>query len=77
MPSKVTTFVEGDHIILTETPGGGGWGNPKRRDPEAVRWDVLEGLVSPERAREVYGVAIDPQTMTVDIAETSLLRCQS
>ena len=74
LPSKVTTYVDGDHVIVTETPGGGGWRDPKLRDPEAVRWDVLEGLVSLERAREVYGVALDPDTLAVDQEATSRLR---
>ena len=74
LPSKVTTFVEGDHVIVTETPGGGGWGDPKRRDPEAVRRDVLEGRVSLERALDVYGVAVDPRSMEIDEAETRMLR---
>jgi N-methylhydantoinase B len=74
LPSKLTTYVDGGHLIVTETPGGGGWGSPTVRDPEAVRWDVLEGMVSVERAREVYGVAVDPQTMELDEAETRRLR---
>jgi N-methylhydantoinase B len=74
LPSKVTTYVDGDHVIVTETPGGGGWGSPRLRDPEAVRWDVLEGMVSVERAREIYGVAVDSQTMELDEAETRRLR---
>ena len=74
LPSKVTTYVDGGHLIVTETPGGGGWGSPRLRDAEAVRSDVLEGMISPERAREVYGVAVDPQTMELDEAETRRLR---
>ncbi len=74
LPSKVTTFVPGDCMIVSDTPGGGGWGNPKRRDPQAVRWDVMEGFVSPVRARDVYGVSIDPETMAVNEAETQTLR---
>jgi N-methylhydantoinase B len=41
-----------------ETPGGGGYGDPRRRDPAAVLDDVLDGYVSPEAARELYGVAL-------------------
>jgi N-methylhydantoinase B len=74
LPSKVTTYVDGGHLIVTETPGGGGWGSPRLRDAEAVRSDVLEGMISPERAREVYGVAVDSQTMELDEAETRRLR---
>jgi N-methylhydantoinase B len=36
--------------------GGGGYGNPRERDPEFVRQDVREGKVSAEAAREIYGV---------------------
>ena len=46
-------------------PGGGGWGNPKDREPELVLKDVIMGLVSIERAKSVYGVNIDANTMTV------------
>ena len=35
LPSKVTTFVAGGHTIVTETPGGGGWGEPHKRNPQS------------------------------------------
>ena len=73
MGSKFTTTVLPDHVMITETPGGGGWGNPRLRDPEAVRRDVSEGLVSAERARTVYRVALD-SNLNVDQAETIKLR---
>ena len=74
--SKFTTRIPPDHILMTETPGGGGWGDPKHRDPEAVRNDVREGLVSVERARDIYRVAFDANT-NVDEAETKRLRADS
>jgi N-methylhydantoinase B len=40
------------------TAGGGGYGDPRERDPEAVREDVRDGYVSAEQAREVYGVDV-------------------
>ncbi|MFC5819125.1 MULTISPECIES: hydantoinase B/oxoprolinase family protein [Nonomuraea] len=45
----------GDRVTLL-TAGGGGHGDPRERDPEAVRRDVAEGYVSAEAAREIYGV---------------------
>ena len=39
--------------------GGGGWGPAAERDTEAVREDVLNGYVSPERAQQVYGFSLD------------------
>lgn len=39
-----------------QLPGGGGYSDPLERAPDAVAADVARGLVSPERAREDYGV---------------------
>jgi N-methylhydantoinase B len=44
--------------------GGGGFGDPLERDPEAVKDDVIDGYVSVERARKDYGVIVrevDPE----------------
>jgi N-methylhydantoinase B len=41
------------------TAGGGGHGDPRDRDPEAVREDVLDGFVSPNAARALYGVDVE------------------
>jgi N-methylhydantoinase B len=41
------------------TAGGGGHGDPRDRDPEAVREDVLDGFVSPNAARDLYGVDVE------------------
>ena len=45
-------------VIFIETAGGGGIGNPLDRDPQLVLRDVADGLVSPEAARELYGVVV-------------------
>ena len=74
LPSKVTTDVGHDLVLDTTTPGGGGWGDPRKRDADAVLRDVIEGIVTPRRARDVYGVAIDTDAMTVDKDETEKLR---
>jgi N-methylhydantoinase B len=39
--------------------GGGGYGDPRKRDPERVRAQVRDGLLSPTKAAEVYGLAQD------------------
>ena len=57
-----------------KNPGGGGFGNPYERPAEKVLWDVKNGLVSVEGAREDYGVAVDPETLQLDEAETERLR---
>ncbi len=44
-------------LVTLQAPGSGGYGPPAERDPEAVRQDLLDGYVSAEQARAVYGVA--------------------
>jgi len=62
--------------ILKLTGGGAGVGNPAERDPQAVLFDVANGFVSVETARDVYKVAIDPDGRRVLDEETSALRRQ-
>jgi N-methylhydantoinase B len=45
-------------IVRIMTGGGGGYGPPSERDPEAVRRDVCEGYVSAAAARRDYGVEV-------------------
>ena len=44
----------GDRVRLV-TPGGGGYGDPAKRDPSALKHDVREGYVSKETATKLYG----------------------
>jgi N-methylhydantoinase B len=57
--AKTTVEVEPGDTISYRTCGGGGYGPPSEREPELVLRDVLEGKVSVERARDVYGVTIE------------------
>lgn len=55
--------------------GGGGYGDPLLRDPQAVRRDVMRGLVSVDRAREDYGVVVsNAPPYQLDPAATQALR---
>ncbi|MET3892211.1 N-methylhydantoinase B [Bosea sp. OAE506] len=47
-------IAKGQRVRL-ESPGGGGYGDPHKRDREALRRDVANGYVSPGAARDVYG----------------------
>lgn len=70
----VLELKKGD-IFTIETPGGGGYGSPLRRDTQQVARDVLRGLVSREQARDVYGVAMAGDC--VDMHATQKLREQA
>src|SRR5437764_1412125 len=59
--------------IRLELPGGGGFGDPRARDPQRVREDVLDGLITAEDARRDYGVALDASGQ-LDLAATARLR---
>jgi N-methylhydantoinase B len=59
--------------VVCQSSGGAGWGEPLDREPERVRWDVVEGLVSRQAARDRYGVVLCEDD-TVDEAATSQLR---
>jgi N-methylhydantoinase B len=58
--SKVTDVeIRAGQRVRLETPGGGGWGDPKARPPEQVARDVRLGLLTRAQAQAVYGVTID------------------
>ncbi len=48
----------GQDALYVRWNGGGGIGDPLERDPEAVAHDVIDRIVSPEAAEEVYGVVL-------------------
>ena len=60
--------------IRIDSPAGGGWGDPKERDPERVLRDVRDGYVSEGAARAFYGVALSADRRSVDQAATQHLR---
>jgi N-methylhydantoinase B len=47
-------LADGD-LVRSVTGTGGGFGDPREREPERIAADVLDGYVTPEEAREVYG----------------------
>ena len=63
---------KGDRLIV-EMPGGGGFGDPARRDPAAVQKDVRDELISRAAAERDYKVVLRDD-LTVDEAATRALR---
>ena len=74
LPSKTDRVkVEVGDLLLYETWGGGGCGDPLERDPALVLFDVEAGLVSEAGARR-YGVVL--RNDRVDKEATAALRSQ-
>jgi N-methylhydantoinase B len=72
LAAKSFTMIGGEDVLVGILQGGGGYGDPLRREPESVLADVRAGLVSAEIARSVYGVAV--QGDRVDEAATEAAR---
>ncbi len=74
LPAKfLRTLKKGDVYRLIQ-PGGGGYGDPLERDPEAVLADVVEQKVTPGHAEAMYGVVVDAGSRRVDGGATAVLR---
>lgn len=61
-------------VLVNNTGGGGGYGDPHHRDPLAVLEDVKNGFVSLSAARDIYGVVVDADKWSVDEDQTNELR---
>lgn len=55
-PYGLTPLKPGDTVVM-DAAGGGGYGDPRQRDPDAVARDLKEGKVSAESAQRDYGAA--------------------
>ncbi|MDK2372412.1 MAG: hydantoinase B/oxoprolinase family protein [Candidatus Korarchaeota archaeon] len=56
--AKATMELMKGDVVYINTPGGGGYGDPKFRDPSLVKEDLLDGKISEETALKVYGLTI-------------------
>jgi N-methylhydantoinase B len=61
-------------ILFQQAGGGGGYGDPFLRPAEKVADEVKNGIISIEKAREWYGVVVDPETMELDKSGTERIR---
>ncbi len=59
LQSKEVKQMKRGDVLSIQLSGGGGFGDPKQRDPAAVRKDVADGYISREAAREHYGVEVE------------------
>jgi N-methylhydantoinase B len=73
LPGKVSSFpIEPGDVLMMESSGGGGFGDPLARDLAAVAADVAEGYVTREAAESIYGVVW--RADTIDAAATATRR---
>ncbi|MCK9563917.1 MAG: hydantoinase B/oxoprolinase family protein, partial [Bacteroidales bacterium] len=76
----ISTQLPAGAVIAYQHGGGGGFGSPLLRDPEAVKEDVLDEYVSLGAARDKYGVvltgSLEEYDLEVDVAATAALRQQ-
>ncbi|WP_022873770.1 hydantoinase B/oxoprolinase family protein [Nesterenkonia alba] len=67
-------------LLITRTGGGGGYGDPKKRDPQRVAEDLRDGRITLREATDVYGVALTqgslPDIWEVDLSRTAELRAE-
>jgi len=54
--------------------GGGGWGDPLDRDPERVRMDTRNEIISTDSARNIYGVVLEGGRLEINTEQTFNLR---
>jgi N-methylhydantoinase B len=76
-PTKFTRPIRHGQALRHRTAGGGGYGDPRERDPVKVLDDVRDGKVTIEGAARDYGVKIINKPLRVDATATAALRCRA
>ena len=61
-------------IVAVGTPGGGGFGNPFERDPDAVLQDVRRGYYTVDQAQAFFGVVLAGDLSDIDSDATASIR---
>jgi N-methylhydantoinase B len=76
LPTMGALRIEQNALLVHTTAGGGGWGDPLKREVAAVHADVWNEKLSIANAEREYGVVIDPITLKVDNSATQRLRSE-
>jgi N-methylhydantoinase B len=75
LPGKVGAFpLEPDDVLVMDSSGGGGFGDPLERDPAAVAADIAQGYVTRAAGAAIYGVVLGDGA--VDAAATARRRAK-
>jgi len=67
LPSKGAFLAPAGSVVDMVTPGSGGFGSPRERDPAAIGRDLLDGYVTEAAARDAYAIA-DPDALRAKAA---------
>ena len=67
--AKALKDLRAGEVVHINLPGGGGYGDPLKRDVERVLWDVIENYITPEEAKRRYGVAVRYRGKTDDLVK--------
>lgn len=73
MPPEGETDIFNHEVYYTQWQGGGGYSDPLLRDPSRVQADVVEEKISPDTARDIYGVVLQAGSK-IDLDQTAKLR---
>lgn len=74
LKAKEAVALKKGDTYSTYPSGGGGWGDPRNRDPELVRDDARNEIISLPVARDVYGVVLEGEKLIVNPEATTELR---
>jgi len=77
LPTRYADYpLKQDDVFRLDTPGGGGYGDPLEREPDAVLADIREGYVTTEAAERDYGVVLAKagRGLAIDEAKTAKRR---
>jgi len=83
--AKALMDLKSGDVVHVNLPGGGGYGDPMKRDVEKVRWDVIDGYITVQEAEKKYGVVMNyigngadlvklPDNWVVDRVKTNEIR---
>jgi len=73
-PARLSLELRAGHRLTLESPGGGGWGIPFQRSMMRLDEDLLRGLITPEQAKNRYGLVVKPGTLEKDAHLTYRIR---
>ena len=76
MKAKEALKLKKGDSYSTYPSGGGGWGDPLERDPEMVRMDTRNEIISTESACRNYGVVLEGEDLHINLEKTKELRAK-